>query len=711
MSKIAKVPVVLQMETVECGAASLAMILAHFGKWVPLEKLREDCGVSRDGASARNLISAAKLYGLNGEGYSVSIDTLQDMAPCICHWGFDHFLVFKGFKGNKAYVNDPATGALKIDIEDFSKSFTGVALNFEPTEAFEKGGSKPSMFGYLREQLKGSTDVILITLALGLFGAFVTVATPLFSQIYMDQILSGRNPQWIKWFVAIMLGMALFSAFQVFLTNRYNQRITGSLSLKANSRYINHVLRLPMSFFSQRYLGDIISRLRLNEQVTGTLVNIISPLIINFGLLILYLILMFSYSVPLSIIGIITAILNSIFLALFAEERTNQERALNQSNSKYLSATISCIDNIESIKAAGAERGFFSYWSGLFSHKSGIQSDIDERFSKISIIPEIVSALSNSCVLILGAKLIIDGELTIGMLMAFQGYFNAFMAPVSTILSSARTMIEARSQMERIEDVMKNPIDVRFTGNEMGQGKLKGDIDIEDLSFGYSKSGEAVIKDFNLHLKSGHSVAFVGESGCGKSTLAGLISGLYKPWTGSILYDGKPIESINADEFTNSVSVINQNVVLFEDTVAQNVRMWDSSIEDFAVVMACENAELRRDILLRHDGFSTKIVKGGANFSGGQRQRIEIATALCREPSIIIMDEATSALDPTTEKNVMQKIKDSGSTLIIIAHRLSTIRDCDEIIVLDKGKIAQRGTHTSLMASEDGLYYKLMQNT
>ena len=426
-------------------------------------------------------------------------------------------------------------------------------------------------------------------------------------------------------------------------------------------------------------------------------------------LLVLYVVLMFSYSVWLTLIGILAAAFNLLMVKYFADRRLNLTRSMEQSAGKYVSATISCIDNMESIKAAGAEAGFFKYWSGLWAHKFNVNNNVSKEQAWASILPIAATGLVNVFVLVLGALLIIRGEMTVGMLMAFQGFMGAFLAPVNDIVNASQTIVEMRSQMERVEDVMKYPEDHRDMEGEVIQGKLGGLLELKHLTFGYSPLQPPLIEDFNLRVEPGRSVAFVGTSGCGKSTLAKLISGLYKPWSGEILFDGRPIESISNEELTNSVAVIDQNVVLFDDTVAQNIRMWDPSIEDFTMMIACNDAEIRADIVSRPEGFATRIVRGGQNFSGGQRQRIEIATALAKEPAILIMDEATSALDPKTEDEVMTRIRRMGPTQIIVAHRLSTIRDCDEIIVMDQGKILQRGRHEELI-NEEGFYRELMRS-
>ena len=709
-SKLAKVPQVMQMEVVECGAASLTMILAHYGKWLPLEEVRAACGVSRDGSSAKMILQAARNYGLDAKGFRMSPEALEGKQPAIIHWNFEHFVVFRGFdRKGRACINDPGIGPVKWPMEEFRKHYTGVCLTFEPTEKFEKGGQQTSILSYMKKNLNGVSEAFWLTFSFALMGAFVALLSPLFTRIFLDEILSGKNADWVKWFFIGMGALAVFQFFVVLLQSRYTKRVAGALALKSNKDYLRHLLRLPMSYFAMRHVGDLQQRMHLNQEITNSLIEVLAPQVINIGLLVLYLFLMFSYSFWLTIIGFVAAGVNLAIVHYFANLRINLIRSMEQSEGQYFSATISCIDNMESIKAAGAETGFFKYWSGLWAHKFNVNANADKQQAQVALLPVMANALCSVAVLVLGAYLILQGDLTVGMLMAFQGFMGSFLTPVNELVNGSQKIVEMRSQMERVEDVMKYPEDHRDSEKEILQGKLGGLLEMKHVTFGYSPIQPPLIEDFNLRVEPGHSVALVGPSGCGKSTLAKLISGLYKPWSGEILFDGRPIESIPNEELTNSVAVIDQNVVLFDDTIAQNIRMWDPSIEDFTLMMACNDAEIRADIVSRPEGFDTKIVKGGQNFSGGQRQRFEIATALAREPIVLIMDEATSALDPKTEDEVMKRIRRMGPTQIIVAHRLSTIRDCDEIIVMDQGKILQRGRHEELIAQE-GFYQQLMKS-
>ncbi len=707
-----KVPIIIQMEAVECGAASLGMILAHYGCWLPLEQLRKECGVSRDGSNARQLLLAARDHGLEAQGLRAELEDLPALAPAIIYWQMNHFLVYTGQRGDMICLNDPARGRVKVSREEFDRSFSGIVLAFKPGANFKKQGARASVSRFITHRLKGAKGALLFTLLIGILTASIGLATPLLSQLFMDYILPGKNPEWNMPFIAVMAGVVLFNFIVLVVQEIYKRRYRDVLAMDANLNFFRHVLHLPMEFFGQRYVGDLLMRQQTNATITNTLVEKAGPLLIHFAMLILYLCFMLQYSIGLACIGLASVFVNIFILRYVSNRQVDLSRTTERDTGKYYGVTMSCLENIETIKAAGAERGFFEHWAGHFTTMSNANVRA-ERFSTIiGILPALLMMLTNSVVLILGVQLILDGEFTIGMLMAFQSFMGSFMAPVEQLLDTAGTMIEMRTQMERVEDVFNYPTRTTESNPEIPVGqlnKLRGALEIKDLTFGYNNHSTPQVQHFSLSLKPGQSVALVGASGCGKSTLGKLIAGMYEPWEGEILFDGRRREEIDPREFAASLAVIDQNVVLFDDTVAANIKMWDNSIEDFAMILACRDAQIREDIISRPERFATPVVRGGQNFSGGQRQRIEIATALAREPVILIMDEATSALDSDTEKKIMDAIKLSGATLIIIAHRLSTIRDCDEIIVMEKGVIMERGSHDSLMAA-GGMYSELMKS-
>ena len=699
MGKIAKVPVMIQMEAVECGAACLGMILAWHKKWLPLEQLRKDCGVSRDGCNARQIMMAARNYGMETTAYRMEPDEIEGLAPSIIHWNFNHYVVYKGKRGKYHYINDPGKGAVKVTDEDFNKSFTGVILTFKPGAGFSKGGSRTSILGFVRRRLKNTGAAAFFILVTGVLAAITAIATPVFSQIFMDDILSGKSPDFFWPFMCAFLGVLAVSFLTECLKGIYMRKYNAAMELEANTNFFWHILRLPVDFFSQRYLGDIMMRQKSNQSISGTLVQDLAPIAINMAMMVLYLIFMLKYSVLLTIIGLGSMVLNMVLINIISTRKVAYSNISERNSGKYYGVTMSCLENIESIKAAGAETGFFGHWAGYLTSTYNSRIGFEKWDMVSGIFPQILQSLTSNAILLTGAWLIMDGQFTIGMLMAFQGFMYSFTAPSQHLISSAEMLIQMRTKMERVEDVLNYPVEEE--NGSLGKtvsGKLKGAIELKNVTFGYNNFSTPQIQDFSMKVEPGKSVAIVGMSGCGKSTIAKLIAGLYPPSEGEILFDGRHRSEISNEEFMNSVAMVDQNAIMFDDTIASNIKMWDSSIEDFAMHMACNDAQIREDIITRPEGFNTRLAKGGRNFSGGQIQRMEIATALAREPVILIMDEATSALDVETEKRIMDSIKKMGITLIIIAHRLSTVRDCNEILVMEKGKVVERGTHQQLMA-------------
>ena len=710
-----KVPVVMQMEALECGAASLTMILAYYGKWIPLEQIRADCGVSRDGSNAKNILKAARSYGLAAKGYRYEPEGLKENGkfPCIIHWNFNHFVVLDGFKGSKAYLNDPAKGSYSVPMEIFDKSFTGICLMFEPAESFVPGGAPKRILTFAKKRLKEAKTAMVFVALTTLITALLGIITPAFSRIFMDRLLTGENPEWFLPFIFALGGISVIQLIVEWIKAVYSLKINGQLSAVGSTTYMWKVLRMPMEFFSQRMAGDIQQRQRMNASVAQSLAETFAPLALNTVMLVFYFVVMLRYSLILTLVGVASIVINLVVSRIISNKRMNITRVQLRDAGKLAGATVTGIEMVETIKASGAENGFFEKWAGYQASVNTQQVRFERLNQYLGMIPELVSSLANIAVLILGVYFTINGKFTVGMIMAFQGFLGSFTAPAQTLISAGQTLQEMRTQMERVEDVMEYPTDVNCSRDgileDAEYSKLSGNVELKNVTFGYSRLAEPLIRDFNLTLKTGSRVAFVGTSGCGKSTLSKLISGLYQPWEGEILFDGKPIEKIDRSVFTGSLAVVDQDIILFEDTIANNIKMWDGSIEDFEVIMAARDAQLHEDIMQRDGGYSYKITEGGKDFSGGQRQRMEIARVLAQDPTIIILDEATSALDAKTEFEVVRSIKDRGITCIVVAHRLSTIRDCDEIIVLDNGEVVERGTHDELYA-RGGVYTQLVTN-
>ncbi len=711
----ARVPVVMQMEALECGAACLAMVMAYYDKWVPLEQVRLDCGVSRDGSNAKNILIAARSYGFEAQGYRCELSSLKDgmQFPCIIHWNFNHFVVLDGFQGKYVWLNDPARGEIKVTLEEFDRSFTGICLQIVPGPEFQPGGKKKSTVEFARKRLYGAGAAVAFVFLSTIIGYLFGIINPVFSRFFMDRLLTGENRELLIPFLLLLSVMGMAQVVVSWVQAVYNLKINGKMAIVGSSDYMWKVLRMPMEFFSQRMAGDILQRAGTNASIAGTLVNTFTPLLLNTAMMIFYLVVMLRYSVVLSIVGIVTIILNLLVSRLISAKRVNITRVQMRDSGKLASATVSGIQMVETIKASGAENGYFQKWAGYQASVNTQQVKYARLNQYLGIIPTLLSAIADATVLILGVWLTMSDHFTLGMIMTFQAFLNSFMSPAMTLISASQTIQEMRTQMERVEDVMQYPDDPNFSDSPLDDkadySKLSGKIDLKNITFGYSRLGNPLIQDFSMHMEPGSRVAFVGASGCGKSTLSKLISGLYQPWSGEILFDGKPISEIDRSVFTGSVAVVDQDIVLFEDTIANNIKMWDESIEDFEMILAARDAQIYDDIMAREGGFYGKLTEGGKDLSGGQRQRIEIARVLAQDPSVIIMDEATSALDAKTEYELVKAVKDRGITCIVIAHRLSTIRDCDEIIVLNKGVVVERGTHDELYA-RGGFYTELISN-
>ena len=708
----AKVPVVMQMEALECGAASLAMILAYYGKWIPLEQVREDCGVSRDGSNAKNILKAARSYGLNAKAYRYNPERLKEIGkfPMIVHWEFNHFIVLNGFKGNNVYINDPARGTVKMTFEQFDEGYTGVCLMFDPAENFEPSGKPKSIAQFAKARLKGASTAVIFVSVTTLIASVIGIILSGFSRVFMDRLLTGYDADWLLPFILGLSGLAVIQIIAAWIQAIYSVKINGKMAVVGNMSYMWKVLRLPMKFFSQRMAGDIQQRQISNANIAGALVDTLAPLVLQTAMLVFYLVVMIRYSLLLTVIGIVS-IIGQVFVSrIISNKRVNLTRVMMRDAGKLASATVSGIEMIETIKASGAENGFFEKWSG---YQASVNTQ-NVRFERINgylgLIPPVLTELANTAVLILGVYLCMTGRFTVGMVMAYQGFLASFMQPAQTLISAGQKFQELRTDMERVEDVMKYPTDVEIDeeiDEDADYEKLSGRVELKNVTFGYSRLSDPLIENFSLTLEPGSRVAFVGASGCGKSTLAKLISGLYQPWEGEVLFDGKHINEIKRSIFTGSVAVVDQDITLFEDTIENNIKMWDNTIEDYEMMMAARDAQIHDDIMQREGGYRYRLIEGGRDFSGGQRQRLEIARVLAQDPTIIVMDEATSALDAKTEYDVVNAVKQRDITCIVIAHRLSTIRDCDEIIVFDHGKVVERGTHEELMAL-NGAYTQLV---
>lgn len=710
----AKVPTVLQMEAVECGAASLAMVLAYFGKYIPLEELRVACGVSRDGSKASNILKAARKYNLEAKGYRKEPESLKEMQmPIVVHWNFSHFLVVEGFRNGKVFLNDPGPGRRVVTEEEFNQSFTGITLTFAPTPEFQRDKKKPSLIAALKKRLKGSETALVYIILAGLALVIPGLVIPVFARIFVDDILLGGRGSWVT---PLLLGMGITAVLRGMLTwlqQYYLLRLETKVALTTSGQFLWHILRLPAEFFSQRFAGDITSRMQSNDKVAKLLSGQLATTALNFVMIIFYFALMLQYNVILALVGLAVALINVLYLRLVSVKRVDTNRRLLKDKGKMVGTGMAGLQIIETLKATGSESDFFAKWSGYQAKALNSEQELGASSQFLTVFPAFLTGINNTIVLALGGYLIMEGQMTIGMLVAFQSLMASFMTPVTAFVELGTQLQEIEGEMSRLDDVLKYPVDQEAEGEledttpYTGQ-KLEGYIELRRITFGYSLLEPPLIEDFSLSLRPGSRVAIVGGSGSGKSTIAKIIAGIYRPWSGEILFDGQPRTSFHRAVINNSLAMVDQEINMFQGTVRDNITLWDETISEFEMVRAAKGACIHDDITARPGGYDHPVEENGKNFSGGQRQRLEIARALAQNPAIIIMDEATSALDPVTEKMVDENIRHRGCTCVIVAHRLSTIRDCDEIIVMEKGKIVERGTHEELNDS-GGVYAKLIQ--
>lgn len=707
--RYARTPTVLQLEAVECGAASLAMMLGFFGRTVPLEELRMRCGVSRDGSTAGNMVRAAALYGLEAKGHKYGLEALRKVAPpFVVFWEFRHFLVVEGYDNRRVFLNDPATGRRSVLWDEFDRNFTGVTITFAKTDAFETNAVVPSGLVILGQRVRESLDAVTFIVMAGIALVVPGIVIPALTKVFVDDVLIGKHVVWGPWIVLVM-GLAIaLSSLLVALQQAISLRLQTKLAVTSASRFFWHVLNMPMNFYAQRSAAELAYRVHLNDRIAELLSGRVTTAAIRAISALFFLVLMLRYDVALALLSVAIAALNLLALAAANRSRSDANATLLQAEGELLGTAVMGIRYIETLKAAGAERAFLQRWGSRLARVVNARQQLGFPTQLLVAAPRLLAMLNAAAILGFGSLRVIDGTLSLGALFAFYLLSEQFSAPFAEIVRFGSEFQEMDGSLKRIEDVYRYPATVPpLEVTEPRREILHGGLELQNIRFGYSPVAPPLVDGLSLHVAPGKQIAVVGSTGSGKSTVTKLVSGLYEPWAGAVLYDGKLRAAYDRRAFAAAVAMVDQEIALFAGTVRANITLFDPTIDDAAIERAARDACIHDEIMARSGGYDAIVEEEGRNFSGGQRQRLEIARALVRDPALIILDEATSALDAITEAQVAENLRRRGCSCVIVAHRLSTIRDSDEIIVLERGAIVERGTHDSLV-SLGGRYKELV---
>jgi len=715
-----RTPLIPQLEAAECGAASLGIILAHFGCWTPMEELRLACGVSRNGANAADIVRAGERYGLEIRGWRRSLEGLAETAlPAILFWEFNHFLVLEGISGDRYLLNDPANGRRSVSIQSFSESYTGVVLTAQRTDAFRPGGDPPGLWRQLWPWLRQARGALAYVALAGLLLAIPALALPILLSVFVDDVLAGPQRDWGGW----IIGAMLLAAAAVYLLSWLQQLILRKTAIQLAvvnaQRLLWRLFRLPTQYYSHRFAGDLAARVGLVDDIAAGAARQVVGIAVELVMSALLFILLAVYDPLIAVIVLAIAVANVLFARLLSRARTDHYRQLRREQALLFGIETAGLRQIDSLRATAGEQDFFLRWSGYQARELKARQRFVELGYVNASLPRLFALLGGMAVLGLGGWRVIEGDLSIGELVAVYILAGNFLAPIGRFVQFADVFQLIEADLQRVADVLDAEEDPSLRATEeVGQNgrvaslngrlRLAGRLELRELSFGYSRHADPLIADFSLNVEPGQRVAIVGPTGSGKSTLLRLVSGEHQPWSGEIRFDDVAAESVPHAVFTMSVATVDQQIVLFDGSIRDNLTMWNPAVPEQEIVAAARDALIHDEIMSRPGGYDAHVQEGGRNFSGGQRQRLEIARTLVNRPTVLLLDEATSTLDAITEQRIDDALRRRGCTCIIVAHRLSTIRDCDQIIVLDRGREVQRGSHDELIADADGVYAQLV---
>lgn len=706
----ARTPTVMQLEAVECGAAALGIILGYHGRHVPLTELRQRCGVSRDGSKASKVVQAARSYGLEAKGYRVeSIQGLLNLPlPFIVFWQFRHFLVVEGYNRTHVFLNDPAGGHRRVTHQEFSEGFTGVVLVMTPGPEFTKGGRRSNLLPSVGRFLRGQWSLVALCLFAGFLITIPAMAMPVFSAVLIDQILLPAKPDILRPLLALMAATIIVEFFLKLIQTNALRRLMLALSTRSACRYVWHLLRLPMTFYGQRYSGEVSGRMPLTQTVADLLSGKLAQSIIALIQVVLFAAVLFCFSIILTLIGLVSALIDFLALRAIYNHRVESRMRSALDAGKASAVAMAGLQGIETLKAAGMEDGFFGKWAGYYTKAAVAHQELEASTLALGTLPTLLSGLTTTLILVLGGIFVLEGQMTLGMLVGFQLLMSQLLAPIGQLVTLGSELQELEVDLHRLEDVLETPVEPTPPTPAEGTPRPRGEVTVSEMIFGYSPLDAPLLTGFALAMQPGQRVALVGSSGSGKSTVARLLTGLYNPWSGTLLVDGVPPNRMPLGDRGRRLGFVDQEIFLFEGTIRDNLSLWDDTVPDEVLWQAIRDAELEDVVRALPGGLLAPLVEAGANLSGGQRQRLEIARALVQSPTLLVLDEATSALDAETEFRVLENLRRRGCTCVLVAHRLSTIRDCDEILVMQHGQVIERGTHERLLG-QHGEYARLVE--
>jgi ATP-binding cassette, subfamily B, bacterial len=703
-----KIPVIQQLSATECGAASLAMVLGYLGKEVGLEEVRDVCGSSRDGMNALAILNAGQLLGLRGRGIKVDIKDLHllDGGTTILHWDFAHFVVLAEVHDRWVDIVDPALGRRRVPMEEFRRSFTGVALVFEPGDLFARQKREGIVWDTIKSLILQSgmlPRIVVISLILQIFG----LAMPILMGLLIDRILPRGD---LDLLVVILAGLAVLIVFEgigTLVRGHLLLHLRTVLDTRMTMGFLDHLVSLPYAYFQLRSAGDLMMRLNSNATVREKLTSSTLSAILDGLLVVLYLALLFVGNLAIALAALLVALLDvMVFIVLRRKQHELNTQAL-AATAKSQGYQVEMLTAMETLKATGNEQRSVSRWSNLFVDSLNVMLDRDRLSVAAEAILSVMRAGGPLIILATGALQVLDGEMSLGSMLSLNAIAGSFLGPLSGLVTTAMSLNLVRSYLERVNDVLQAEPEQHNSNRIRKPGQLSGRVELEQVTFRYGPKGPMVVDGVSLKIEPGQFVAVVGPSGSGKSTLAALIVGLYGPTSGRILFDGIDLAELDLRWLRPQLGIVNQNLALFGTTIRENIALSDPTLGLAEVTEAAQLAAVHEDIMAMPLGYNTPLVDRGGSLSGGQKQRLALARALVRKPALLLLDEATSALDAVTERRVQEALDQLRSTRIVIAHRLSTVKRADLILVMDRGRIVEQGDHQQLI-KQSGSYAALV---